>query len=685
MWARRRLSDKDGRKFSVEGDQDGVLLADGVGMGKTWEALAGAALILYSTRPVKGRRHILITCPANLITKWEDELSAGSPFRTALDRWVETRQSTRGRRYAERIRDTLQYVLPIRRSRQVPTRRKFSKFQPPEGTYVVSHDLIAQTGRGSSRRGLNALRRQEWDVLIVDEAHHTKARKAIDALETRRGHRAGTKILMSATPFQLEPAQWNDLARHLVKRHHRLLKLPEVEAYVREVARTFDDESAPGPSRRQVRTASETLRKISVRTIPQVSNRTYSLLLADGKELALGRKKLDEYDDTSLRELLDQLRQYEHGNDKSFEREYFLERLRLARGNDRQHVAESRGTDGRAHDRTHVSTTLRRFLAKGTPAAPSPRLKALSLWAQAKLAEDMRAALDLQDGRDKHLPRKLIVFTSWVGKDGVGEAGMLKRMLTAAYERALDKVRETYGDKWEDWVRDGREEIRRLAAEKDWEVEQGLLERMHDDLTRALAGRHPSFVCRLRKNLKARLEAFQRSWEEPSTEFERHALKRRQDDMWSALAPWGRRPQPVERYTGRDTRSDRDRVATAFRDLGQPWVLVASNVGAEGIDLQTYTHRIVHYDLEWNPAKMEQREGRGDRVGRELESPLSVLYCIVPRTYDERMFHQVVARDRWHGVLLGKPATALADDEKEAPLRDKDKLRRMRLDLSPGK
>ena len=51
---------------------------------------------------------------------------------------------------------------------------------------------------------------------------------------------------------------------------------------------------------------------------------------------------------------------------------------------------------------------------------------------------------------------------------------------------------------------------------------------------------------------------------------------------------------------------------------------------------------------------MEQREGRGDRFGRLLKEPLSILYCLVPRTYDERMFLQLVARDRWHGVLLAR-------------------------------
>jgi hypothetical protein len=82
---------------------------------------------------------------------------------------------------------------------------------------------------------------------------------------------------------------------------------------------------------------------------------------------------------------------------------------------------------------------------------------------------------------------------------------------------------------------------------------------------------------------------------------------------------------------------------------------------------------------------MEQREGRGDRVGRQLPDELAILYCLVPRTYDERMFYQLVARDRWHGVLLGKPANQLGDVQTEAPLLDRKLIARMRLDLAPRK
>ena len=47
-----------------------------------------------------------------------------------------------------------------------------------------------------------------------------------------------------------------------------------------------------------------------------------------------------------------------------------------------------------------------------------------------------------------------------------------------------------------------------------------------------------------------------------------------------------------------------------------PQHLIVSDVAAEGLDLQRAA-RIVHYDLPWNPMRLEQREGRSIRLGSE--------------------------------------------------------------------
>lgn len=48
-------------------------------------------------------------------------------------------------------------------------------------------------------------------------------------------------------------------------------------------------------------------------------------------------------------------------------------------------------------------------------------------------------------------------------------------------------------------------------------------------------------------------------------------------------------------------------------------VLVATDCLSEGINLQQHFTAVLHYDLPWNPNRLEQREGRVDRFGQRAE------------------------------------------------------------------
>lgn len=48
-------------------------------------------------------------------------------------------------------------------------------------------------------------------------------------------------------------------------------------------------------------------------------------------------------------------------------------------------------------------------------------------------------------------------------------------------------------------------------------------------------------------------------------------------------------------------------------------VLLATDAAGEGIDLQTYCHRLVNFDVPFNPSRLEQRIGRIDRYGQTQE------------------------------------------------------------------
>jgi len=56
-----------------------------------------------------------------------------------------------------------------------------------------------------------------------------------------------------------------------------------------------------------------------------------------------------------------------------------------------------------------------------------------------------------------------------------------------------------------------------------------------------------------------------------------------------------------------------------------PRVLVATDCLSEGINLQEHFTAVVHYDLPWNPNRLEQREGRVDRFGQPAKKVKAVL------------------------------------------------------------
>ena len=110
----------------------------------------------------------------------------------------------------------------------------------------------------------------------------------------------------------------------------------------------------------------------------------------------------------------------------------------------------------------------------------------------------------------------------------------------------------------------------------------------------------------------------------------------------------------VGRYDGGDSVL-REAHRRNFNLPYNPFVLLVSRVGEEGIDLQKQCRYVIHYDLEWNPAKMEQREGRVDRVGwgRAGEKFIDVRFLLLKGTYEERIFHTLMQRDQWFQILIG--------------------------------
>ncbi len=109
----------------------------------------------------------------------------------------------------------------------------------------------------------------------------------------------------------------------------------------------------------------------------------------------------------------------------------------------------------------------------------------------------------------------------------------------------------------------------------------------------------------------------------------------------------------------------RKKVFAGFNTPLVPDVLICTAVGQEGIDLHRHCRHVIHYDLAWNPAVVEQRTGRVDRIGSKTfreraadpdASEPAVLDIGVPflaATYDERMYEELRVRAQTFEVLTG--------------------------------
>ncbi|MDF5755555.1 DISARM system SNF2-like helicase DrmD [Spongiactinospora sp. TRM90649] len=88
-------------------------------------------------------------------------------------------------------------------------------------------------------------------------------------------------------------------------------------------------------------------------------------------------------------------------------------------------------------------------------------------------------------------------------------------------------------------------------------------------------------------------------------------------------------------YGGMDDK-ERDRVRKTFRDsldLDPMRILLATDAASEGINLQDHCHRLLHWEIPWNPNRLEQRNGRIDRHGQP--APQVDVFHFVPDGWQE--------------------------------------------------
>ncbi|MGA2261102.1 MAG: helicase-related protein [Acidobacteriota bacterium] len=708
-WIRCRLADNGCRQFKFQNSQGkedrvgqyGVLVADGVGLGKTWEALAATSLLLLENS--RARRdgaqrenridkpaHVLVLCPPGLVSKWAFEIIDPSGFSARLDEWISFDRD--GRR--KFIRKTFERVYEIRRTDSLPKgERKWKQDRPPDGTYVCNWNAIRKSHLGRGRSRASAFLRNDWDVVIVDEAHHPEARQALQSLTAHADRLAGrtTFILLTATPFQLEPIELHRTFGTMMDKNkgaYKVLYRQPVKGFVEEVSRHFT-QTSDQLDLSSKRGTEKTLRQLMTRTGKTAKRRLYLAISADGLD--------QEHEDPSAQVDLSHLKSLLIKPSPEFERWYFVQRLKLAEG-----TLQGRKTCVQTKLRQALSTPKKAQSAFRSRPPHSPRLDALARWLRKQTEEDF-----LKTARDGH-PRKTIIFTSFVGSATKEIREVAEQAITSAFRavranRLWAKMRDPHKE-----VALMRKNILNIKGKKlNRLLETHRLSRGFDDalnalftqlddpqkvpIVHALLGNR-KYRLLVQSYLIGQLNALKQHLDcedEPDLlDWTKKLLKPQRNRLRYSIAKLAEACQyMVGSYTGQDDRKDRDTIGEAFQSPLAPYILIASNVGSEGVDLQRHSQHLVHFDIEWNPARMEQREGRIARLGcvRKRE-PVCIYHLLVQNTYDERMLHQLVARQRWHSVLLGKSGARLAKDESgeiEAPSVDTKDLRRLTLNLSP--
>ncbi len=200
---------------AISTDPVRMLLADEVGLGKTVEA----ALIYAGLRHEQRADRVLILTPKALTIQWLGEI----------------------------FRKSHELLVLLDRSRLEDSAQDFPDLSPFEAHQRIIMDLDSLVG---SPRLTQQAMDADWDVVIVDEAHHLKWKaqdggnagyKLVEGLAQQSRH----LLLLTATPMALDPAEYHALLRLLApERFDDPSAFASVHTHVkniREIARALDE------------------------------------------------------------------------------------------------------------------------------------------------------------------------------------------------------------------------------------------------------------------------------------------------------------------------------------------------------------------------------------------------------------------------------------------------------------
>jgi len=114
----------------------------------------------------------------------------------------------------------------------------------------------------------------------------------------------------------------------------------------------------------------------------------------------------------------------------------------------------------------------------------------------------------------------------------------------------------------------------------------------------------------------------------------------------------------AESYIGALSRSEREALVQRFNSGGLQ-TLIATDAGAEGLNLHERCHIVVNYDLHWNPMRIEQRIGRVHRLGQSRD--VRVLNFVLHETIDDYVVRLLYQKISLFTMTVGALETVLSE------------------------
>ena len=148
------------------------------------------------------------------------------------------------------------------------------------------------------------------------------------------------------------------------------------------------------------------------------------------------------------------------------------------------------------------------------------------------------------------------------------------------------------------------------------------------------------------------------------TESREGTLRYLREVLGQAIAGTDRANERVEVISGLTTGPRRNEIQRRFNTdpAQEPMrILLATDAAREGLNFQAHCADLFHFDLPWNPGRIEQRNGR---IDRKLQPAPEVLchYFVLPQRVEDRVLQVLVEKTETIRRELGSLSQVIDDE-----------------------